>query len=261
MAYERNDILESEKAYRICSILWEEASYGAKISRQLEGNSEHKAESTRNFLRVLNNAGIISVIDDNSLKITDDEGNVKKDLSSGNKKYYSVDIEGLYNYWFEEIRKGLKQRLIQSGIDKNKLTDKENINKLIKELEDTANKFQEEDNLKTHGKAHREIKLLEFILWTYNMTPDHGGKLKPFFRSYATTHLNLNKQGNFRKMLFEDISAGLNSSDLMDSEEEISNHNPEFWKLSEVLTILIGNPKGIKAVKTAIKSSLNSSNI
>jgi hypothetical protein len=264
MAYQRDDLLESETAYRISVILWKEVSYGAQIARKLDRNAENKAESVRNLLRVMASAGIICEVKEESLKIMNEDGSVKKDLSKGNRKYYSIDIEGLYEYWFEEIRKKLKHRLIQGGIKEKRLTDKASVNRLIQEERDAAEKLKQEGDLRTHGRAYREIEILEFILWSYDMTPEYGGRLKPFFRKYVPAYLKLSKEGTLERMLFQDISAGLHYSQTISSDEgwqETLDEESEFEILSELLTLLIGNPSGIEAAKTAITGTMNNSNI
>lgn len=239
MGYQKEDIMESRTAYRAYNILKQEAMYGGQLAEEISEVSS--AESLRNLLRVMDEVNILRTLDASELA----EG------QGGRKKFYAVDIEGLYDFWFEQIRLRIEDRLSYREVDVD-IDKEEDIQKVKDEIEGAADKFRQESDLGPHGQAYLEIELLDYALWTHKVEP----KLRGFFRTYAPVYLKFNDESTFEEMLFQDLKSGLVAyrGEEFDQETELD-------ELTDLLTVLSGKPSGSRAASIAAEKTLKKTSI
>lgn len=235
MAYSNESIMRSNNAYQILRILMEEKSCSEDLEASIEPIKSRS--SLRNLLRKMDGNDIIKQVQTPSGE-------------DNRKKFYSANLEGLFNLWINllrfEVSEVLEARNLDFDPDKVRDVDSE-ITEFNPEVEKSAGIHSSQMNTSNRIEKDDRFSLLKSLdIFRYAYTSKEN--LKPFFEVYVEEYLDFNDRSTIRNMLVDDLKAGLSFSNYSSKVEE-----DELKNLFKLLNFISGNSKGIRAVDIAVE--------
>jgi len=168
------------------------------------------------------------------------------------KKFYTVNLEGLFNFWINSLRAEVDLFLEDHNIkfDPNDLRGIDHeIREFNPDVEKSAglHRFQLKNSERISKDQHFSLlESLDVFKYAYASKKE----LFPFFRDYVREYLSFNLESNIHSMLIDDLRTGLTFSDYNSKLDEQSLKN-----LLVLLNFVSGTTsKGIRAVDTALDS-------
>lgn len=236
MGYTNEGLMRSANAYQILKILMKEKSCSEDLETSID--EIRSRSSLRNLLRKMENAEIIK-------QSKTPSGEDKR------KKFYTVNLEGLFNFWINSLRSEVEQFFEDQNIkfDPDEL---EGIDHEIREFNPDVEKSAglHRSQLKTSKRVSKDqhfslLESLDVFKYAYGPKDD----LFPFFRDYVVEYLNFNLESTIHNMLVNDLRSGLTFSDYSSKLDDYNLKN-----LLILLNFVSGTSKGIRAVDIAIEN-------
>lgn len=181
MGYDIEGVLNSEKPYRVLSVLNEE---GEDYPAQMADKIDVVDGTIRNLLRELRQEPLEFV----------ERG---KRNHERNIQYYRLNIDGIYTYWYEELHKRMD----------------DNIERLEQEIEDIEDENNPQFYFLRPEKEEWEDKKQR--LNEYH----EDGTLKLFFQFWKQQYFEVEQESTLQSFLFEDLRTTLKKVSRVEGEQ------------------------------------------